>query len=309
MAATVLVVGTDAGQLLEDSPVLRRDAHTLGEAPSVRALLALLHEGETRLVVLGPALSDVSLPDALRRIRMSPATRTVSLLVVLPEAGSAEAAGLLLHAGANAVLQRPLDTPRLDSWITRLLSVPRRIEVRVPLEGQVVGARRAGELGYFTGLTRNVSLNGLLLASPVALSIGTEVDLDVSLSKAQPRFKAVALVIRRAPEVAWPYLGYGVEHLFVPPESQAALEAFLGAGAPMHVLPDGTSPILSTVKRGEWIYEILTPVPGLQGWQAEIRRAPRENWRPGAAGPFYVVAGASPEGALHAARTFVDRHG
>ena len=33
------------------------------------------------------------------------------------------------------------------------------------------------------------------------------------------------------------------------------------------------------------------------GWQVEIRRGPREHWRPGKAGPFYVVLGSSPEAA------------
>ena len=61
--------------------------------------------------------------------------------------------------------------------------------------------------------------------------------------------------------------------------------------------------------REEWVYEIREPVQGEQGWEAEIRRAPRESWRPGGAGPFFVVAAASPEVALREAREFVGRHG
>lgn len=309
MAATVLVAGMDAGGLLKDSPVLRRDAHTVEEVPAGRELLPLLAESETRLVLLGPRLPDLALPELLRRIRASALARHVSLLVVLPEEASGEAAGELLAAGANAVLQQPLDPPRFDAWITRLLSVPQRHELRVPVEGHVVGARRDGESGYFTGLTRNMSLNGMLLLSPVPLPPGADLDLEVSLSQALPRFRAVARVVRQAPEVTWPYLGYGVELVFVPPGSHEALQLFLTGGVALRPRSDGTSPIHSTVKRGEWIYEILTPVPGGQGFQAEIRRAPRESWRPGAAGPYYVVAGPSPEAAVRAARAFVDKHG
>ena len=43
------------------------------------------------------------------------------------------------------------------------------------------------------------------------------------------------------------------------------------------------------------------------GFLAEIRRGPREGWRPGASGPYYVVEAASPEAAVRAARAFVNR--
>jgi len=67
--------------------------------------------------------------------------------------------------------------------------------------------------------------------------------------------------------------------------------------------------IHSTLAREDWIYEIRQPLPAEQGWEAEIRRAPRQSWRPGSAGPFYVVAAGSPEVALREARDFVTRHG
>lgn len=309
MAATVLVAGLPAAQVLASSLVLLRDAQTLAEVDSARGLLRLLAEGDTRLVLLGPDLPDLSLPEALRRIRASPATRRVSLLVLLAGEASSEAAGQLLQAGANAVLQGPLEPLRFDAWLTRLLAVPRRVDVRVPVEGQVVGARRDGAAGYFTGLTRNVSLNGALIASPVSLPVGADLDLEVSLAASLPRFKTVGRVVRQAREVAWPHLGYGVEFVLVPPDAQGALVAFLAAGAPAAPLAEGAVTIRSTVRRGDWIYEVLTPQSGPGGWQAEIRRAPRDVWRPGGAGPYYVVAGASAEEALSSARAFIERHG
>jgi hypothetical protein len=41
----------------------------------------------------------------------------------------------------------------------------------------------------------------------------------------------------------------------------------------------------------------------------EIRRAPREQWRAGAAGPFYVVEGDTPEATLGRAREFIHSFG
>ena len=62
------------------------------------------------------------------------------------------------------------------------------------------------------------------------------------------------------------------------------------------------------MRSGTWIYEIVEPVPYEAGYLVEIRRGPREGWRPGVAGPFYVVEGRSPEVALRAAREFVHAH-
>ena len=60
--------------------------------------------------------------------------------------------------------------------------------------------------------------------------------------------------------------------------------------------------IHSTLRR-DWVYEIRGRCPCRR--LAEIRRAPRVAWRPGVAGPFFVVEGPSPEVAVREARAFV----
>lgn len=303
--ASVLVAGLDL-QVLPAAAVLRREEHPVEELSGARALLARLMRDEARLLLLGPGLSEPGLGETIRRIRSAPTLRRVSILAILPEGSSSASA--LLRAGANAVLQQPLDPERYETWVTRLLSVSRRVELRVSVEGEVLATPREADGRHFSGLTRNLSQSGLLLASPLRLAAGAGTDLDLSLSLggSVPRFHALGRVVRDAPEVAWPYLGYGVEFLFVPPESQSALSDFLARARAEHAEPAG---IHSTIKRETWIYEIQVPVPSRQGWQAEIRRATRDHWRPGEAGPFYVVQGDTPEQALRAARDFVRTRG
>ena len=153
----------------------------------------------------------------------------------------------------------------------------------------------------------------MLLASPLRLADEPDLDLEFVLPGVRARLRALGRVVREAPEVAWPYLGYGVEFLFVPADSHATIALVVSGAlrpAPLDLgLPDQKHGIHSTVRREDWVYEIREPVQGEQGWEAEIRRAPRENWRPGGAGPFFVVAAASPEVALREAREFVGRHG
>src|SRR6185503_13045901 len=302
MPSSLLVAGLDARSLLLEAPMLQRDRHFVQESFNARDLLREIVPSGARLVVLGTELPDLALPDAVRRIRNSPATREVSVLAILPAGTSAELAEETRRAGANAVLRRPLDRPTLEAALAKLLIVPRRVVARVPVSGQVVGSSRHAGGAHFCGLTHNLSVNGMLLASPLRLADEPDLDLEFVLPGVRARLRALGRVVREAPEVAWPFRGYGVEFLFVPEDSHATITLVVSGAlrpAPLSLgLPDPTHGIHSTVCREEWIYEIREPVQGEQGWEAEIRRAPRENWRPGGAGPFFVVAAASPEIAL-----------
>jgi len=309
MPTPLLVAGLDARSLLLEAPVLQRDQDLIVQEEWARELLPRIARTGARLVVLGPRLPDLELTEAIRRIRSSPVTRRVSILVLVPSSDPPGVEEAALEAGANAALRRPLDRGELESWITKLLVVPRRIETRIPVQGQVVGTPRPAAL-HFYGLTRNVSLNGMLLASPVKLEEAPDLDLEFSVTGVPHLLRALGRVVREAPEVAWPYLGYGVEFLFMPPESQEVLGALVGRRLPLFPYSrDLSHGIHSTVRRDDWVYEILDPVPRDTGWQAEIRRATRVGWRPGVAGPFFVVEAGSPEGALRAARDFLVRYG
>src|SRR5207247_379164 len=137
-----------------------------------------------------------------------------------------------------------------------------------------------------------------------------DLDLEFSVSGVAHRLRALGRVVREAPEVGWPYLGYGVEFLFMPPESQEVVGALVGRRLPLFPSKQQLSlGIHSTVRREEWVYEILEPVPRDTGWQAAIRRATRAGWRAGYARPFFVAEAGSPEGALRAARDFLVRYG
>jgi hypothetical protein len=186
------------------------------------------------------------------------------------------------------------------------------VEVRFPVQGQVVGTPRTSATGHFYGLSRNLSVHGMLLASPVRLAGASEIDIEFHLPEGG-RVSALGHVVREAPEVSWPYLGYGVEFLFVPPDSLDAIVSLVARADGLSlgdITPEAAAArVQITVRHSSWIYEILEPVRHAAGWLVEIRRASRENWRPGRSGPFYVVEGSSTEAALEAAREFVNRHG
>lgn len=310
MPSLLLVAGLDARSLALEAPLLQRERHVVEERASGRELLRDIASAGARLVVLGPRLPDLALAEAVSRIRSSPAIRQVSVLALLTAEDPPELEQKVREAGANAVLRRPLERELLERWLAKLLVVPRRVQVRIPVQGQVVGTPRGPESAHFYGLTRNLSVNGMLLASPVKLPATPDLDLEFMVPGLAPRLQALGRVVREAPEVDWPYMGYGVEFIFVPPDTQDALGLLVsdqGEAAPAEH-DELTHGIHSTLRRDEWIYEILEPVQFDTVWHAEIRRAARELWRPGTGGPFYVVEGNSREGVLQEARDFLARY-
>lgn len=307
MPSRLLVAGLEARSLILEAPLLQRERHLVEERCSAREVLQDLAATGARLIVLGGRLPDLSVAETIRRIRASSVIRHVSILVLVPAREPRDVDQACREAGGNAVLRRPFDRFTLESWIAKLLMVPRRVDARIPVEGQVVGTPHGEEIVHFFGLTRNLSANGMLLASPIRLLGQPDLDLDFHLHDVPVRLKALGRVVREAPEVPWPHLGYGIEFLVVPPETQVTLarlvEDHLGS-----LTITGHLGIHSTLARDEWVYEILEPLPHDNMWQAEIRRAPRKLWRPGSAGPLYVVEGSSREGALRAAGDFVRRY-
>ena len=181
MPASVVVAGLDGRSLLLEAPVLQRERHAIIEAATGRAVVEEIVRTGAGLVVLGARLPDIDLPEAVRRIRASALARHVSILVLL---AAGEPSGLdeeVQTAGANGVLRRPLDPAQLEAWIAKLVAVARRVETRVPVQGRVVGTPRHREDAHFYGLSRNLSVTGMLLASPVRLAEGPDLELEFDL--------------------------------------------------------------------------------------------------------------------------------
>src|SRR5512145_3105131 len=204
MPASVLVAGLDPTGLLFEAPMLQRDAEGVAFASTGLELVEMLARDGGRLVVLGTRLPDLSSVEAIRRIRALPPTRGASVLAIVPAVDRPGLEAELVAAGANGVLRRPLDRALLESWIAKLLSVPRRVVARIPVEGEVVGSTRSGPAGHFFGLTLNVSVHGMLLASPMRMDPGTDVGLEFLLPDGGSRLRALGRIVREAPEVSWP---------------------------------------------------------------------------------------------------------
>jgi CheY-like chemotaxis protein len=311
MSPIVLVAGLDARGLPLEAPLLQRERIPLEQVADAREVVERASFPDVRVVVLGDAVGGTSAAEVARRLRANAETRHVSILVLLPLSAPSSVERECVQNGANAVLRRPLDPAALESWFAKLLAVGRRVRLRLPVQGQVVGTTKHTGVS-FVGMLRNVSVNGLLLESPVALDMGRDLELEFLLPEDEvgPPVRVLGRVVRKADEVVWPHLGYGVEFLFVSDDALVALSEFVARGVERPQAAEDrpeTRGIHATVRREHWVYEIVQPVERHETWQVEIRRAARDGWRAGSSGPFYVVDGATPEAALKAARDFLRR--
>lgn len=286
----ILVAGLDrelrASSGLEEAGALFR---VLEGRATGHALIERLRRGGTRLVVLGPWIPDLTLPETVRRIRGNAVTRQVSILAVADRRGHPA-----VH-GVNAVLLEP-EPDVMVGWVNKLRSVAPRVELQVDVEGHALGARGI-RLKPFRGITRNISPAGLLVSSLSRLQVGSDVELGLDLPVAEGIFRVLGRVVRDDPRVAPPARGYGIEFLCIPPATETALAAVAGDG----LVPGAP---LETFRCGPWTCTIHGPVPVPGGWEVEIRRRsftePNER-------RFIRLTGATTDEALREARLLLRR--
>jgi hypothetical protein len=311
MRPRILAAGISVAELRLEVRFLQREPELAREAATKEELHDALTDPAIALVVLGPGASgDWPAADLVPAIRRGPAGGRVSILTIVRIEDPIGTEGVLLGAGANAALRRPLDRFVLESWMGKLLDVPRRVIARIPVHVQVVGSRRSAPGEHFYGLSRNLSLHGMLLASPVRIE-AEDLDLELDLAEPEGRVRLLGRIVRDAPEVGWPYVGYGIEFLFLPEAGQRAIQRMVRRDAPTEARPSLWAPgaIHSTVRRDSWIYEITEPARTESGFLVEIRRAPLGDWRPGRSSPYSVVRADEARAAIDAAREFVRQHG
>ncbi len=310
MEGRILVAGLDGRELQLEVHFLQRDPERVRDVGSLGELIETLERDGAALVVLGPRLPDTAMADAIRGVRDREKGPRVSILAVVPAADPPGTEAVVLEAGANAALRRPLGRFVLESWVAKLLDVPRRVLARIPVHVQVVGSRCRTPGEHFYGLSRNLSVHGMLLASPVRVE-AEDIDLEIDLPEPEGRVRVLGRIVREAPEVGWPYVGYGIEFLYLPEAGQRAIDRMVKRESSPDTVRSLWAPgaIHSTLRRGAWIYEITEPARTEGGFLVEVRRGACEGWRPGQARPYYVAQAPSALQALHEAREFVRRHG
>jgi len=283
----LLVAGLDARSLLLEAPVLQRDRHLVQGAPTHATSCARSCHGRAA----GRAGHGAARPHAAgcRAPHPQRARHARRLGAGHPSAGAtAEIEEETRRAGPMPCCDG-LSTgpPSKRRWPSS--SSARRVVARVPSAARWSLLAHAG--ARTSAAHPQPQRQRDAAGQPPATHGRADLDLEFVLPGVRARLRALAAWCARRPSgLAVPRLRRGVPlraggepHHHHPRRLRRP-----AAGPDDHRPPGPDARIHSTVCREEWVYEIREPVESGQGWEAEIRRAPRETWRPGIAGPFFV---------------------
>ncbi len=183
LCSAVPLEGELSQTILARSDMERHEIGRFEEAVSMalalRPDLVVIHRRLPRLSELITTIRDDSLTAACP-------------IVVLAEHGVDSSDLELLRSGVNAVLHLPAG-PDWNLILERLLHVRQRREARFVVQFAVEGAA-VGQ--SFTGHTVDLSVSGMLMQSPVALSIGDAMTFSIHLD--ETRVDGGGTVVRRA---------------------------------------------------------------------------------------------------------------
>ncbi len=147
--------------------------------------------------------------DALcREIRHDPDLRR--LPVVLVTSGAAEEHELAVLAGADAVVEKPLQRSLLLQAVNRILRTTVRSLERVPLETEV---RLSTSDGETWGWSRNVSRGGMFVEAERDIEPDTEIALEFAVPDTGRTVAPTARVVWRRPQAAELTPGMGLQFL------------------------------------------------------------------------------------------------
>jgi CheY-like chemotaxis protein len=154
-------------------------------------------------------------------IRNEPALRQVSLILVAD--GSAASRNECATAHANAVLESPVDPGQLFLKISELIQVPQRHDIRSLLHVSLHD--RPG--GTFLGVTKNISISGLLIETDRKLAVGEKLACVFSIGG---REISTECAVMRAERTASDTFRYGVMFSHLDTKAFVIIDQFVKGG-------------------------------------------------------------------------------
>ena len=130
----------------------------------------------------------------VRTLRRAPALKRISI-VIFSEDDFDPSEVEVLEAGANAILRLPPGDD-FNERVSRLMEVPTRRDVRLPVRLQVAAVSGFG--ATVPVLAQNLSLSGILIESNHPLNMGDEVSLAFRFEDSGEIFSADAHITRTA---------------------------------------------------------------------------------------------------------------
>jgi CheY-like chemotaxis protein len=214
-----------ARNLLDDigksNTIFQRSGITFFPALSSEEIINLHGAKRADLIIIDSAMPMMGGAELCSRIRSDAELKYVSIILVCDQDGSS--LSQCREAGANVVLQRPLEPGMLLWRASELLVIPQRKDMRVLLRVSVTG--NEGNTPFFAK-SQNIGLSGMLLETERALQPGDQLTCAFHIAHSE-----VTLLCRveRAETTASKRNRYGVRFMNCDTRSLIIIENFVKA--------------------------------------------------------------------------------
>ena len=175
-----------------EGTVLFRSGITREMVRSAAEVQSRLAAGRVALLCIHRQVAGVE--TLIRALRKSPTLKSTSI-VVFSEDDFDPSEVEVLEAGANAILRLPAGDD-FDDRVGRLIEIPARRDVRLPVRLQVAASSGFGST--VPVLAQNLSASGILIESNHPLNMGDEISVAFRFEDSGEIFSATAHVTRTA---------------------------------------------------------------------------------------------------------------
>jgi PAS domain S-box-containing protein len=251
MAKLLVVSPVDLGPELGRTVLWRPSVDRFVASDGESAMELARSKGPSLIVIDG--FDSAGAVDLVRRLRADSHTRPTAI-AVLSRSPSLPDEASYRRAGANLVFSGVVHPELWDARLEELLNVPRRLEARIPVR-LATWSRATPETPSIEGLTLNISINGILLQTPVPLGVGTKIDLSFTLPGGRAEVHVLGGVMREvaAAQNRWEA---GVKFLILRGDAREHIAAFIEAsvrmlGEPAILLGEAEVP-----ERAQWETEL-----------------------------------------------------
>ncbi len=225
MPKVLIVSSTDLAPVLGKTLLWDRDVErVVASTPAVA--LDLARAFVPSLVILDAAEPRVA-SGLARRFRSHAGTRRSSIVAIHAlTAPSSDDEEDLRDAGVNLLLSGPVNLPEWNTQLERLLSVPRRLRMRLPVAYRPAGESEASPA---EAEALDLSMGGMLLETRAPVALRTLLELRFSLPEVADELAAVGTVVR---EMKGPPARVGIRFLGFSGDTEEQIRGVLASVPP-----------------------------------------------------------------------------
>jgi type IV pilus assembly protein PilZ len=184
--------------------------------------LEMIRKLKPALVILGYELQDLPAGEVVRRIKKSPQSRNIPVIILYDPTSDRE--GEILGLPCDEALARPIDTETLVRKISERLNIPLRRHNRIAIDMDVDCAHHDSRV---RGFARNISEGGVFIETNDTVDVGASLTLSFTLPGQPGPLTVPGQVVRRIELERDFRFGLGVEFGQLQADSRQQILEFL----------------------------------------------------------------------------------